>query len=141
MINLLSINYIKKEFILEIPISCLKIIDSAIELVNRKITYGFHARLGYSPEETLVFKEKILGEIHQNINEKNSRAFEVKEIHFNYDELAIVNQCLNEICNGLKVDNFEDTIGVSKDFAISLLAEVNLIICQFQFKVGEYSSK
>lgn len=50
-------------------------------------------------------------------------------IKFHKDELAILNNALNEVCNGLFLDEeFETRLGVSVTDARTLLSEINSVI-------------
>lgn len=43
------------------------------------------------------------------------------------DELGVLSNALNEVCNGIKVLNFEKTIGIDIDAARGLLKSLTLI--------------
>ena len=47
---------------------------------------------------------------------------------FTADELLIINNALNEICNGIDVDEFGTRIGASTDEVRSLLTSVGSLI-------------
>jgi hypothetical protein len=44
------------------------------------------------------------------------------------DELGAINNALNEVCNGLSIDDFENRLGVSIVEARNLLKEVGLVL-------------
>lgn len=46
------------------------------------------------------------------------------EIKFKSDEFWILSDILNEVCHGIKVNNFEKTIGVNKQTAIDLMDRI-----------------
>jgi hypothetical protein len=43
------------------------------------------------------------------------------DIKFSFNELLIIHNSLNEVCNGFQVRNFESTIGTSEEQAEGLL--------------------
>jgi hypothetical protein len=48
-------------------------------------------------------------------------------IEVNMEELTVINNSLNEVCNGLPLNDFENRIGVSHDVALELLKKIQLL--------------
>jgi len=49
-------------------------------------------------------------------------------LEFNYGELLMLNNALNEICNGIDVFEFETRVGVSRDAVRMLLKEIQMVV-------------
>jgi hypothetical protein len=122
------------EMQMETSFGMIKVVINSTKIVLDRITYAFRGRTGYFPEEVIAFQEKILQQIdaHFNANtssEKPSDSIDPSSYTmtfiFSAEDVIMINECLNEICNGLKIDNFEDEVGISKDSAKNLLSEVN----------------
>ena len=124
MIDLISVDLSSRRTLLEVSHQALVIINNSIKLVIKKITYAFQSRMGCSLEEVISIQNKI----SNVINENNINTIEIVLMLLSFEEAAIVNDCLNEVCNGLKIDDFEKEIGVSKEFARDLLNKLHLII-------------
>ncbi len=68
------------------------------------------------------------------INKSNDRV----EFEFLVDEIGTIHQAFNEVINGFRVDNFDQTIGLSKDLAKS---EMNTLRDYYQNAKNENLSK
>ncbi|MDI2113730.1 hypothetical protein [Commensalibacter nepenthis] len=53
-------------------------------------------------------------------------------ISFSYDELLVVNNIFNEVCNGIDVFEFETRIGKSKEEVCCLLKKLGNILDQIE---------
>jgi hypothetical protein len=58
---------------------------------------------------------------------KTSRSPDRFELVLNADELTIIHNALNEICNGLPIDDFENRIGLPIEQAEKLFDRVKLL--------------
>lgn len=54
------------------------------------------------------------------------------DISLSYDDLVIVNNIFNEVCNGLDVFEFETRIGKTKEEICYLLEKIGSIIDQIE---------
>ena len=52
----------------------------------------------------------------------------IANIELSLDELLIVNNALNEVCNGLDLEEFATRVGVQRDDALWLLRQVRDVI-------------
>lgn len=97
----------------------LEILTSTCQTVIEHITGGFHARIGANKEEVidlvLLIKRAIVS------GEKQANKQSITKINLSLKQLRIISQILNEACNGIKIINFEDKIGTSKDNLRSFL--------------------
>jgi hypothetical protein len=48
-------------------------------------------------------------------------------IRFSNDELVILNNALNEICNGVDIPQFETRVGYSRERVEALLEQINSV--------------
>ncbi|SCA58806.1 hypothetical protein AB751O23_AP_00160 [Chlamydiales bacterium SCGC AB-751-O23] len=51
-----------------------------------------------------------------------------QEVSLSVDELIIINNSLNEVCNGLDIWEFETRMGFSKEEVSKLLEKVNALV-------------
>lgn len=82
---------------------------------------GYETRVGVSPRQAAGFFESILQEM------KQSGDREIK-INLSSREVGLLNNLLNEACNGINIQNFETKIGVAKKEAKNLLDLVHRAI-------------
>jgi hypothetical protein len=127
MIDLITTDFKSSKIHLKISIGLLKIIVNSAQIVLDDITYAFRGRMGCFPEEIVALKDKIFNQAVVNLYDPNiDLSFETAVI-FCFKEIMLINDCLNEVCHGLKIDDFENRVGFSKD---ALLSEINPIAKQ-----------
>lgn len=82
----------------------------------------FKTRMGVSRESVKSLSNSILELLNDGlINRKIVTQFSI-------DELVTLNNALNEVCNGIKVSDFEVKLGVSRENAKSLLSSVSKML-------------
>jgi len=91
----------------------LEILISTFEEVFQQITGGFHARIGAEREavQELLLLIKIALDTFDFQESKTSTV----EISISVEQLRILTQILNEACHGIKILDFENQIGTSKN--------------------------
>jgi len=92
----------------------LSILTNAFNIVYNCIKCGFHARLGVERDEFKTIWDLVV----------NLIANDKFEEEFSIDALFCFNNVLNEVCNGIKIDDFEATIG-EKEKAKTLLKSIH----------------
>ena len=50
------------------------------------------------------------------------------QVELSYEQMLVLNNALNEICNGLDIEEFQTRIGVGREYASGLLSEVRDVI-------------
>lgn len=86
------------------------------EVCNTLSPWDFKTRTGFSHEEFLVLLDSI-AQSHEDV-----------DFQFSTDELRLLNNALNEVCNGIRLSDFEGKIGVSRDQAKDLLNSIHRLI-------------
>jgi hypothetical protein len=127
MIDLILTDFTAGKIHLKISIGLLRVVINSSQIVLDEITYAFRGRMGYFPEEIIAFKDKILNQIEVDLYDSNINLSSEIVVIFSFEDIIIINECLNEICNGLKIDEFANRVGYSKDLVKTLLSEVNPI--------------
>jgi hypothetical protein len=101
----------------QLSIQEIKIIKNILkEVKNSLILSEFITRVDFSPEDIASFLDSI--EVR---NAKNSSL----TILISLDEVVMLNNIFNEVCNGIKVINFYEKIGISKEEVKVLLEMIN----------------
>ena len=59
-------------------------------------------------------------------------------VKFNEDELLILNNSFNEVCNGLYINDFEQRIGTSMSNAADMLKIINQSLNTLDIKIKEH---
>ena len=62
--------------------------------------------------------------------EARAIAIRSADLRISDDELMMLNNALNEVCNGFDLDEFETRIGASRERASELLAAINRLLEQ-----------
>ena len=62
--------------------------------------------------------------------EARAIAIRSADLRISDDELMMLNNALNEVCNGFDLDEFETHIGASRERASELLAAINRLLEQ-----------
>jgi hypothetical protein len=137
MIDLILTDFNAGKIHLKISIGLLKVVINSSQIVLDEITYAFRGRTGYFPEEIIAFKDKILNQIGVDLHDSNTNLSSEIVVVFSFEDIMMINGCLNEICNGLKIDEFENRVGYSKDLVKTLLSEVNPIARKISEKVEQ----
>lgn len=130
MVDLISIEGSSNKVQVIINIECLKVIVNSTQIILDKITYAFHARTGYSLEEVIAFKKRISEQIEVSSYNLDNQPFLKNTISLSFEDIIITNECLNEVCNGLKIKEFENEVGLSKISTEKLLSDINAIALQ-----------
>ena len=81
--------------------------------------FGFHARIGSYPEEVKLFVNYLFNKVNSIDQENNTN------IELSLDNLGILNNAFNEVCNGIRIENFEQKIGISHEAAKKELKLIN----------------
>ena len=91
----------------------LEILSSTFEEVLKGITGGFHARIGAEREEVqeLLSLIKIPLETFDSQPAQNS----TMKVQISVEQLRILTQILSEACHGIKILDFENKIGTTKN--------------------------
>lgn len=85
---------------------------NSIETILRELEGELQTRTGFTNEEYLELLDK-------------SRE---KFTDLSRDELIMVHQALNEVCNGLRLENFELVLGANRAELLDLLAETSKLL-------------
>jgi len=90
-----------------------QILNLTCETVCQYIKGGFHARIGATRDEV----EEIVLLITEAINFLDSQPNQqlTTQISISVDQLRIIGQILNEACNGIKIFDFENKIGTTRN--------------------------
>jgi hypothetical protein len=86
------------------------------EVRNSLVLSEFITRVDFSPEDISFFLDSI------EIRNTNTDSLIILA---SSDEVVMLNNIFNEICNGIRVINFDKKIGISKEEAILLLEIIN----------------
>ncbi|GGA40547.1 hypothetical protein [Okeania sp. KiyG1] len=123
---LVQIELLNNEIILiEAGKKGLEILNSTFEEVLKGITGGFHARIGAEREEVqeLLLLIKIPLETFDSQPIQNS----TMKVQISVEQLRIFTQILSEACHGIKILDFENKIGTTKNQLKSFLdVSINL---------------
>ena len=114
-VNVINYKKVEVQFLLqdlEIFQNILKEVRFALE------NGGYETRVGISPRQARGFFETILQEL------KQSGQSEIK-ISLSRLEISLLNNLLNEVCNGINIHDFKSKIGITERQARSLLSLVN----------------
>lgn len=105
--------------LLELEEGDIKILSLAFELVMNTIQGGFHARIGASREEvkSLLLLVQRSSKIIKHENNKKIQ----RESQISVEQLRILVQILNEVCNGIFVEDFEVQLGASEEILNTFL--------------------
>ncbi len=93
--------------------------------------FGFHARIGAYPEEVKLFVKYLFDRANNIEQEPNTN------IQLSLEQLEILNNTLNEVCNGIKIENFEETIGISREEAKKELKLINSFIKEIKSSLDQ----
>jgi hypothetical protein len=93
--------------------------------------FGFHARIGSYPEEVKLLVNYLFNQVNHIEQEQNTN------IQLSLEQLEILNNTLNEVCNGIKIENFEDKIGVSREVAKNELKIINSLIKEIKSSLDQ----
>ncbi|PPT09555.1 hypothetical protein CKA32_000830 [Geitlerinema sp. FC II] len=74
---------------------------------------GFHARIGASREEVKSLL-LLIQKGSKIVKDENSKKIQ-KESQISVEELRILVQIFNEVCNGIFIQNFENQVGASEE--------------------------
>jgi hypothetical protein len=90
-------------------------IQKIIDLIIKELNGELSTRTGYSEQEYKDLQMKFIdSSLHEQV--------------FNEQEIIMIHQMFNEVCNGINIINYEDSIGLAKNEAKSLLVYFNKII-------------
>ena len=95
----------------------LIVLNNSFKEVVTNLGWEFKIRTGFKVEEMKL--------IFDSIEEPIKTGAKETEIQFLNKEIVAFNQVLNEVTNGIKVDNFELKIGVTKQEAKELLSYIS----------------
>lgn len=90
-------------------ISEVEVIQNAIDLTLKELEGELETRTGFTKEEILAFRQRVI--MNATITDK--------------EDLIIINQVLNEVCNGFRINDFLLTVGQEKEFVLHLLERVH----------------
>lgn len=101
----------------------LYIIYSALnEICNISEIPDFELRIGF-PEETVAALFKKMSHTYDLLKQQRKPDASV-EIDLTFDELSMINDTLNEICNGIEIPEFELRIGYQRERALAILKKI-----------------
>ncbi|MEG3974346.1 hypothetical protein QT970_06960 [Microcoleus sp. herbarium8] len=103
------------------------LINAGAAVVDNISQYEIHARIGVFIEEFKAFFE-LLSLVKSQLNLDNSKNIKQYILTFSYDDLLLLNQTLNEVCNGFFLQEFESQIGVPREEAYLILMFTNELI-------------
>ena len=97
----------------------LKVLNNTIMEVYKGISLGeFKTRTGFDRQEVEQVRQLILSSLgDSHINQV--------PIKFSTNEIVILNNMFNEVCNGFAIEKFEEKIGVTKKEAQEILSIIN----------------
>ncbi|MGB3403831.1 MAG: hypothetical protein WBA77_14175 [Microcoleaceae cyanobacterium] len=98
----------------------LEILISTFEQVFQSLGERFHPRIGASREEAQEIL--LLIKIALETFDYQQTQILTTKIQISVEQLRILNNFLNEVCNGIKIDNFEKAIGTSRNTLKSFLS-------------------
>jgi len=84
--------------------------DLVIELISER---EFRTRLGFTSEEVMIFKQRVQTMLENTQNLKTVKVTFTMTV--TADELAISNQLLNEVRNGIHIPDFDNTFQPSRE--------------------------
>lgn len=100
----------------------LRMIMSSIKEICKKIDlFEFRTRIGANQSDAIIFNDKMAGFA-------NSMNCNYIDIEVSIEEMRIINNALNEVCNGIRVLHFEEKMGYSRDIVQSLLDRINPVL-------------
>jgi hypothetical protein len=98
------------KYIVSVSKDELSIFCRSISTVCRCISErGFQSRMGYYFDEV----NHLLKYLQREITNSPTEVEDV-EIRISKDDFYIIWQSFNEVCNGLKIDSYDDLIGVGR---------------------------
>lgn len=107
----------------------LNILIKAIDKVSNTLSKSdFKVRLGVYQEEAIEISSSLLG------YRKNNFCADIK---FTSDEIYILKNLLNEVCNGIKIIDFESELGVSREKCKMLLQSFKNLINSNEMSLNE----
>lgn len=59
------------------------------------------------------------------------------KIQFSVEDLALLNNSLNEVCNGIHVDEFELRLGTSREYAKKMLEQLGQLVDQLSLPIRD----
>ena len=92
----------------------------ALEMISLA---AFHPRFGCEKDEYVQLFNPIEN-IYLDKEQKKSSPAEELDIYIPEDDLYILPQTLNAICNGLRIERFEEVIGLSKEEVRAILSDL-----------------
>jgi hypothetical protein len=98
----------------------LKVANKILAEVRNSLSLSeFLVRVDFCPENISAFLDSI------NINESTEQSF---CIFASLDQTMMLNNIFNEACNGVKITNFNEKIGIPKEEAKELLEIINKVM-------------
>lgn len=105
---------------IELSLNELHILINAIKEMCKSLgDFGFHARIGSYPEEVKLLVNYLFDKVNNIKQEQKTR------IELSLEQLEILESTLNEVCNGIKIEDFEDKIGISVEESRKELKLIN----------------
>lgn len=118
--EIIKITGVKAEF--QLSIQELTTFKNALnEVHNTLYVSEFQTRMGVSCEEVRTLSNKVEMKIIKTTSEK-------ADMQTSTSELVTLNNALNEVCNGIKIPEFEAKMGASREEVKGLLKSVGKLL-------------
>jgi hypothetical protein len=108
------------EFLLQDSITLNKALDT---VKNALLASEFNTRVGSSSDEIQCFLNSTSEMIQRSGQDSCA-------ILISLDEITMINNILNEVCNGIHVPDIEDKIGLPREKAKEMLSSINSVMNQ-----------
>lgn len=108
-------------FMIDFCLEEIVIIRNAIkEVLNVIDDFEFQTRIGVECRRAVDFYRRLCGVLDNQIDGDNG-------LNFSCEEILIINNSLNEICNGVYIHDFENKIGVNRNCTRVLLDKAGFL--------------